>query len=331
MRLALKRQPGAMLAPNPAGTGKALVGYAFASIPGWAVLTVQPSGAALAATNYLARRMSLLVIPILTLIAAGGWALASLYQRQEKMAQLLAEQNERLRAADHAKSDFLANVSHDLRTPLASMQLLISAYLDATIAWDTEQIRGCLRLTSAEIDNLTARVRNLLEIARIEEDALALYKEPSDLTDIVGAALERLKPMTCDRHIEVDFPPVPLLVECDQAQIETVLLNLLENALKYSPPETPLCLRGESRAGSVFFTVRDQGPGLKPSDEARVFERFYRAPTGRSARGTGLGLPICKAIIEAHGGAIGVQSAPGGGAEFWFSLPALPPLEEASR
>ncbi len=108
-----------------------------------------------------------------------------------------------------------------------------------------------------------------------------------------------------------------------------VLLNILENAVKYSPPGTPLYLQGELRDSCAFVAVRDQGPGVNPGDEERAFEKFYRAPANYSTGGTGLGLAICKAIVEAHGGVIGVHNAPGGGAEFWFCLPALSSSEEA--
>jgi signal transduction histidine kinase len=349
-RLALEERQGRLEAPSPDGRGVALVGYAPARVPGWAVIAVQPVQAALASSNQLLRPLSLLVLPIAALMIGAGWSIEWLYGRQMRLARQnaalsrdLVIQNERLRAADRAKSEFLANVSHDLRTPLASIKASVSGLLEPDIAWDAESLRGFLTLVNEETDRLTARVRNLLDMARIEAGALPMQKELCDLTDIVGSALERVEPLTRGRPIEAAFPPEALLVETDYAQVELVIINLLENAVKYSPPGTPLYLSGalgarrsalgsdqdagpspggsacipqgrapsaERQAPFVIFTLRDEGPGVSPEDVERVFEKFYRAATRSSAGGTGLGLAICKAIVEAHGGAIGVRSAP---------------------
>jgi signal transduction histidine kinase len=324
LRLALTRPPDTLTGPTPDGQSSALVGYAYARKPQWVVIVSQPLNEALAPTNYLTGQLSLVAIPILALMGAAAWSLSGLYQRQRRMALQLAAQNERLRAADRAKSDFLANVSHDLRTPLASMQASLSSLLDPEMAWDPEQIREYLRMASEEVDQLTARVRNLLEMGRIESNPYAQQKVTCDLTDIVGSALERLEPMTRNRTLDARFPPEPLLVECDYVQIETVILNLLENALKYSPPGTPIHLRGKIADNKAVFSIQDEGPGVKPGDMEHVFEKFYRSDQARTVGGTGLGLAICKAIIEAHAGEIGVRRALEGGAEFWFTLPAFP-------
>jgi signal transduction histidine kinase len=366
---ALQEEQGALEAPNPDGHGKALIGYAPARVPGWAVVAVQPVEAALAPADHLLRRMALLVVPILGLMIGAGGSIERLYRRQAHLAQQnavlsrdLALQNEKLRAADRAKSEFLANVSHDLRTPLASIKASVSGLLEPDIEWDLQTARGFLSLVNEEADRLIARVRNLLDMTRIEAQALPMRKEVCDLTDIVASAIERVEPLTRGREIHATFPHEPLLVEVDYAQIETVILNLLENALKYSPPDTPLYLHGEvfwrpamvgaspgsgqaadrrpsahpDRLGprpQAVFTLRDEGPGIRAGDEGRVFEKFYRAPTGSSGGGTGLGLAICKAIVAAHGGEIGVRRPCEGGAEFWFSLPLYPDGhgEQASR
>ncbi|HXG24753.1 MAG TPA: ATP-binding protein, partial [Chthonomonadales bacterium] len=137
------------------------------------------------------------------------------------------------------------------------------------------------------------------------------------------AVLEKLTPMLNGRTILTHFPPEPLLVECDQSQMETVVSNLVENAIKYSPAGTPIRLSGKQHNGSVIITVQDEGPGIEPGLEGRIFEKFFRVPSHQTTGGTGLGLAICKAIVEAHGGTIGVRNAPCGGAVFWFSLSAL--------
>ena len=231
------------------------------------------------------------------------------------------------------KSDFLANVSHDLRTPLTGLHLALSRLLEPDLRYDGEQVRECLQIALEEVDRLSARVGNLLEMSRLEADAWTLRKEPADLTEIVASALARMRAFLRETEITAEFPPEPLLAECDPGQIETVLVNLLENALKYaspgasgSSPGKPLHLSGERQDDRVIIVVRDRGPGIAPGDEKRVFEKFYRGGGTSGARGTGLGLAICKAVLDLHGGSIGVRNAPGGGAEFWFSLPALPEM-----
>jgi len=126
------------------------------------------------------------------------------------------------------------------------------------------------------------------------------------------------------RYVEFAFPAEPLLLICRHVQIETVLVNLIENAIKYSPADSPLTIGGEPQGKQVFCFVRDRGPGLKPEDMNRIFEKFVRAEFDQPRKGTGLGLAICRAIVTEHRGQIGASNARGGGAEFWFSLPAIP-------
>lgn len=369
----------------------ALVGYAPVRPTGWGVVAVQSTRNAYARADRLARHLALLLIPVLTIAGGIGALLRALFDRQAQLArrnaelsQHLQEQNERLRQADRLKSDFLANVSHDLRTPLATIKASVSGLLEPDIDWDRESLRSFLGVVNEETDRLTRRVRNLLDMSRLEAGALPLEKDLCDLTDVVGAALERLGLLLRGRPVEDCFPAEPLYVDADYAQLEMVIINLVENALKYSPAGTPLAITGRVVDGCAEITVRDHGPGVPPGDEERVFEKFYRAPLGGLRReqqgvsqdvpdgqvltahtltkplqtqpgplsagcpstdhpppmpssegqkltpyasrltppsGTGLGLAICKAIVEAHGGRIGVRRPPEGGAEFWFRVP----------
>lgn len=318
---ALRGVPGAVTTHALRGPDSAIVGYAYAAKPGWPVLVVQPRARALAATNSLLIWLSILLAPMLLSMVGGAIALARMVHGTQDMAARLQAQNDRLRAADQAKSEFLANVSHDLRTPLSGLRLSVSGLIDPAVEMSPEQVRECLHLASQELDQLTARVRNLLEMSRIEARAFEPNTELTDLTDVVASALERLTPLTRGRKVSAEFPPEPMLVECDHAQIETVLVNLIENALKYSPASAPIELRGVVNPGWVGCAVRDYGRGLGSGDPDLLFEKFYRAPEVRSVGGTGLGLAICKAIIEAHHGHIEAR-AMGDGAEFTFYLPA---------
>jgi signal transduction histidine kinase len=308
---------------------KALAGYAPVRTTGWGVVAVQPTRAAYARADRLANHLALLLAPVIAIALGIGLLLRHLYDREAQLARRnaqlsrdLRQQNERLRQADRMKSDFLANVSHDLRTPLATIKASISGLLEPDIDWDRESLRGFLDVVNEESDRLSRRVRNLLDMARLEAGALPLEQDLCDLTDVVGAALERLAPLLRGRPVEDRFPPEPLYVRADYTQLEMVIVNLVENALKYSPPGTPIQLTGHVDDDYAEIALRDQGPGVPPGDEERVFEKFYRAPAGRRvAGGTGLGLAICKAIVEAHGGRIGVRSPPEGGSEFWFRVP----------
>jgi signal transduction histidine kinase len=350
LRRALRGELGAATATGLDGQREAFVGYAPARVPGWGVIAVQPAAAALAPVSYIQRRLRLLALPLLVLMVAAGWWMGRLHGRQVARSQDLADQNIALRAGDRSKSEFLANVSHDMRTPLASIKAAVSGLLEPDIDWDPRSLRGLLTLVNEEIDWLAARVRNLLDFTRIEANALLTEKTPCDLADIIDSALERVEPLTHGWRTEVDLPSEPLPVEADFVQIETVLLNLLENAVKYAPPRSTIRLRagvsddgraitGSDRAGTsvsvpdrlprwdaavAMVTVEDQGLGVRPEEAERVFDPYYRGSAPHGSRGTGLGLAICKAIVEAHGGAIGVRRASGGGAAFWFTLTLLP-------
>lgn len=148
LQMALMHQEGAVVDSDVIGNGKAIVGYAPVYSPQWAVLVIQPFDIAMAATNYPALRLSILGILLLLMLLASTWMIDRLYRHQNRMTHLLAEQNEQLRAADRAKSDFLANVSHDLRTPLASMRVSLSGLLEPDLEWQPEQVRECLRMAS---------------------------------------------------------------------------------------------------------------------------------------------------------------------------------------
>lgn len=300
-----------------------VIGYAYAALPGWVVFVVQPTEAALAPFEYLLRRLGVIGIPLLLAVPLVGWILLQMYERLQRLAMALGQRNELLRHLNQAKSDLLANVSHDLKTPIASMQLSVSGILESEepAPLDAIQVQECLTLVSQELDTLAARVRNLLDMSRLESESAPILREPCDLTDIVITAMERVRPLLETRKIQADFPRTPLLVMGDPSQLETVVLNLLENALKYSPEGTPLQLMGELKDQRVTVAVCNQGEGVPMGQESRVFEKFYRPGTSVTPGGTGLGLAICKTIIEAHGGEIHAANQPAGGVRLWFRLP----------
>jgi two-component system sensor histidine kinase KdpD len=167
-------------------------------------------------------------------------------------------------------------------------------------------------------------------MTRLDSGAIALRKDWVPLDEMIGSALTRLEARLGARPIAVEIAPDVPLVLVDPVLFEQIFVNLLENAIKYTPPDTPLELRGRREGERVVIEVSDRGPGLPAGTEARVFEKFFRgAHAGVS--GAGLGLPICKGIVEAHGGTIAAENRPGGGATFRVTIPSggtPPPLQQ---
>jgi two-component system sensor histidine kinase KdpD len=164
-------------------------------------------------------------------------------------------------------------------------------------------------------------IDNLLDMIRLESGALEVQKDWQTLEEPVGGALLRLGDRLRDHPTEVRLPPDLPLVPLDPILIEPVMMNLLENAIRYTPPGTAIEISAAAEAGGVRVTVADRGPGLVPGEEERIFEKFYRGTHERVAGGIGLGLAICRGILTAHGGRIWAGNRPGGGAAFHFTLP----------
>lgn len=232
---------------------------------------------------------------------------------ESQRAQVQAE-TERLRNA------ILSSVSHDLRTPLATITGAASGLLQSQEALGSTSRQELARSIYEEAHRLDRQVKNLLDITRLEAGAVRLHKEWHPLEEIVGAALTRLE-ARLDRHpVKTRFPRDLPLVPLDGVLIEQVVINLVENALKHAPPGSEIDLSASVSDPAILFEIADRGPGVSPGDEERIFDKFYRAGTEKEG-GVGLGLTICRGIIEAHGGRIWAENRPGGGAVFRFTLP----------
>ncbi len=244
-------------------------------------------------------------------------------------AQLAEEaQQAQVRAeAERLRSSLLSSVSHDLRTPLASITGAASSLLEGGQRLDPGTRQELLETVHEEAERLNRLVQNLLEMTRLESGALQLQSEWHPLEEVVGAALGRFTKRLQERPVMTRVPPDLPLVLIDDVLIEQVLINLLDNALKYTPAGSPIEVTASSADGAVIVEVADRGPGLSPGDETRIFDKFYRSETG-TVRGAGLGLAICQGIIQAHGGRIWAENRPGGGVVFRFTLPikGAPPL-----
>jgi two-component system, OmpR family, sensor histidine kinase KdpD len=236
---------------------------------------------------------------------------------EEARGASLRAETEQLRSA------LLSSVSHDLRTPLAVVTGATSALLADRAPADEGSRRVLVETAHREALRLNRLVCNLLDMTRLEAGALKVRKELQPLEEVIGAALHRLEDRLRGREIEASIPEDLPLVPFDPVLIEQVLINLLENATKYTPPGSPIDVLAVSRDGLVETEVADRGPGVAKEDAERVFEKFYRAREGEGG-GVGLGLTICQGIIGAHGGRIWVAERAGGGASFRFTLPLDP-------
>ncbi len=236
------------------------------------------------------------------------------------IAAMEAEQAHVQAETEQMRNAILSAVSHDLRTPLATITGAASGLLENKGTLDSDTRQELAKAICEEAHRLDRLVKNLLEMMRLEAGAVQLKKEWHPFEEIVGAALSRMEDRLAAHLVETHFPPALPLVHLDAVLIELVLMNLLDNALKYAPPSTPINLCASVSNQILFFEIADRGPGVPPHDEERIFDKFYRA--GRTGEGgVGLGLTICRGIIDAHGGRIWAENRPGGGAVLRFTLP----------
>ncbi|MBI4300213.1 MAG: HAMP domain-containing protein [Chloroflexi bacterium] len=233
-----------------------------------------------------------------------------------------AEEASALRQADALKSQFLSNVSHELRTPLGFIMGYVTTLLRQDARVDAKTRREFLEIIREESDKLAELIDSLLDMSRIESGRLHIEKEPVHLPRLTRRLVRKME-AGASRRFLVEFPPGMPLVNADPRRIEQVLRNLLVNAVKYSPEGSNISVSGVVDGGIAIVKVSDEGRGIPESDLERVFERFYRVETTGSngVGGAGLGLSICRGIMEAHGGRIWVESKLGQGSTFSFTLP----------
>lgn len=226
---------------------------------------------------------------------------------------------------EHLRSTMLAAVSHDLRTPLAAIAGASSSLLrDDNL--DPATRRELLRSVYEEAERLSRLVENLLRLTRLSSGRVALEKDWHPVEEVVGAALQRVERLLGERPVEIDLPSELLLGHFDEVLVQQLLINLLENAARYSPQNSPITIRGRARHDGILLEVADRGPGLPPEELESVFDTFQRGRRTRTdTRGAGLGLAICRAIAQAHGGSITARNRPEGGASFLLELPAPGP------
>ncbi len=290
------------------------------------------------------------VIGVMGIVATRTHQLLAPEQRQllEAFADQISLALERAELAETARqaevkaetealrSTLLSSVSHDLRTPLAVITGASSSLLEDDTGVEPPARRDLIQTIYDESNRLARLVGNLLDITRLEAGAVQLSRQLHPLEEIVGSALNRMDKQLEGRKLETSIPGDLPMVSVDGVLIEQVLINLLDNATRYTPPGTAIQVTAKAQDGQVMVEVADNGPGLGPGEEERIFEKFYRGASTGSQRGSGLGLPIARAILAAHGGRIWAENRPageGGGAAFRFTLSAegTPPVRHLSK
>lgn len=239
---------------------------------------------------------------------------------------------EERRELDRQKDEFLAGVSHDLKTPLTAIKSSIGIVLANEPPETPEPLHRMLVNVDVAADRMASMVEDLLEMARLQAGRIDLKLDRCHLRELALRAASAVEPLATSRNqrVELDLPADPLPALVDGGRLERALTNLLSNAQRYGRTGGTIRLSLRRRPGEVVFAVADDGPGIPEEEQRRIFDRFYRVEKeANSGGGSGLGLPIARAMAELHGGRLWVESKPGVGSTFWLAIPIRPPVEEA--
>jgi len=287
-----------------------------------------------ASARYLPLRGTRQTLGVMAVLASseGGLPLAELIATQIALAmerilsQSSAEESRFKIRTEQMRSSLLSAVSHDLRTPLAAITGSASTLRTQDARLDSRTRAELIESISEEAERMERLVSNLLDMTRLDSGGVILQSEFFPLEEIVGTALQRLDRQLAKRKVSVDLAEDLPMVHGDEVLLGQLLWNLLENAIKYTPADSPIEIAARRQENKLVVEVRDRGPGITPGEEERIFEKFFRgerlhAGNSLNSRGAGLGLPICRAIAEAHGGSILALPREGGGVVFRIALP----------
>ncbi len=264
---------------------------------------------------------------------ATGLVISALTHRVREHSEEARQAWERVEA-EFLRNTLLSGVSHDLRTPLSAITGAASTLIENRDHLSDAAQSEMLDTIYGESERMERLINNLLDMTRVESGGLQVKKEWQPLQEVVGSVLHRLERRLGGRKLKTDLPPDLPLVQIDSVLIGQVLMNLLDNAIAYTPPTSTIQIRARQAGDGreVAIDVIDDGPGIPAGTETRVFQKFFRAAQPEKRQGIGLGLAICRGIVEAHGGTIGAGNRPEGGAVFRFTIPMTqspPPMIDA--
>ena len=281
-----------------------VLSFDFFLVPPYYTFTV-------ASVHYIFTFIGLLIV---------GLVVSTLASRVREQT-IKAQKVELLQETEKLQTALLHSISHDLRTPLATITGSLSTILHDDLDLNKKTSQELLKGAKQEADRLNRLVSNLLDMTKMEAGVLRISKKPCDLRDVLGTSLEALKEKVGCREVRISIPADCPEIYLDFSFMIKAFYNLIDNAINYSLPGSPILIRAAVINDRVRIEIIDQGPGIPPADLERIFEKFYRAKSPGRVSGTGLGLSICKGIIEAHNGAIAARNNPAGGATLAISLP----------
>jgi len=247
----------------------------------------------------------------------------TLYNLQ--LLEIEAESRHEAEKATEIKTRFLAMISHELRTPLTSIKGFITTLLADDVTWEAEEQRDFYQTIDQEANRLQELIDHLLDLSRLEEGMLPITMQPHSFEEIVADVLPQFHTMTQKHELIVRLPTNLPQVDVDAKRIAQVLVNLVHNAAIYTPEGTAIILSAAVRGGSLQVNIIDQGPGIPPAERKRVFQAFRRGihEENGTGKGAGLGLAICKGLIEAHGGKIWIKKQTTAGTTISFTVPIV--------
>jgi two-component system sensor histidine kinase KdpD len=228
------------------------------------------------------------------------------------------------RQSEELKSTLLDAIAHEFKTPLTSIKAVTTDLLSNPDESLSQQQRGLVTIADEGADRLSRLVTEAIQLARIEGGQFQLNREVHSPSSLLSAAVRQTKPLTDGREVILEAAEGLPLVLVDAELIVMVIAHLIDNAVKYTPPGSPIVIGARATQKSVIIHVTDQGPGIAEGEQSRIFDKFYRGSREQHLKGTGMGLAIAREIIHAHGEEISVKSSPGQGSEFSLSLPIAP-------
>jgi len=244
---------------------------------------------------------------------------------ERQRAQEAVNQAQVVQESEQLKSTLLDAIAHEFKTPLTSIKAITTDLLSSSEEVNPQRLHGLLAIVDEGADRLSRLVTEAIQLARIEGGKFQLNREVHFPSSLLSAAVRQTKSLTDGRELKIEAADDLPLVLVDADLIQMVIAQLIDNAVKYSPPGSPILMGATAGEAGVIVHVTDRGPGIPEDEQSRIFDRFYRGSREQNLKGSGMGLAIAREIIRAHGQEIWVSSTPGSGSDFCFSLPIAPP------